>query len=128
MPFLPIAAAFTVGLIGAVAVGYRSGYSFGSLVMGATLVAAMTGLAASVLQFLPQRGFVPAAVVAGVVLGLLATAAMQWAEVVGFGTLREPVAIVWPVAIVTGLLLSRASGMDAPKMRNRPDLDGPRAR
>jgi hypothetical protein len=125
---LPMGAAFFIGLVGAVAVGYRTGYSLGSLLMGATLVAAMAGLAGSVLQFLPQRAFLPAAVIAGVILGLLVPPALHWLEVMGFGTVRDPVAIVWPVAIVTALIWSRASGMNVPTMRKRPDLDGPRAR
>ena len=128
MNFLPILAAFAIALIGGIAVGLRPGYSFQALLIGATLVAAMTGLAGSVLQFLPRRGFMPTAIIAGVILGVIVTPMLDWAQVLGFGRVREPVAIIWPVAIVTGLIWSRSSGMDAPTMRRRPDLDGRRAR
>lgn len=124
MQFMPIVAAFVIALVGGVAVGFRPGYSFGTLFMGATIVAAMTGLAASVLQFLPQRAFLFVAAIAGSILGLLVPPMLQWAEVLGFGDVRGPVSLVWPVAAVTALLLSRASGMQLPRLRRpRANLD-----
>ncbi len=129
MRFMPIAAAFVIALIGSVAVGLRPGYSFGSLLMAATIVAAMTGLAASVLQFLPQRSFMPAATLSGVILGLMVGPMMNWAQVLGFGDVRGPASVVWPVAVVTGLLWSRTAGLDFPTMRRRrSEIDHPRAR
>lgn len=119
MRFLPIVAAFVIALLGAVAVGLRPGYPFDTLLIGATMAAAMTGLAASVLQFLPQRYFLPTAVIAGCVLGLLIAPMLNWAQVFGFGDVRNAAAVVWPVAVVAALLLSRASGLDFPTMRRR---------
>jgi hypothetical protein len=119
MRFMPLVSAFVIALIGAVAVGLRPGYPFVTLLIGATIVSAMTGLAASVLQFLPQRLFLPTAVVAGSVLGLLVVPMLGWAEVFGFGDVRAAAALVWPVAAVAGLLLSRASGLDFPTTRRR---------
>jgi len=124
MRFMPLISAFVIALLGAMAVGLRPGYAFGSLLLGATIVSAMTGLAASVLQFLPQRHFLPAAIVAGCILGLMVAPMLGWAEVLGFGRVRGAASVVWPVAAVSGLLLSRASGMDFPAMRRRrPRLD-----
>lgn len=129
MRFMPIVSAFAIALIGAVAVGLRPGYPFSSLLIGAAIVAAMTGLAASVLQFLPQRHFMPTAIIAGVILGLMVGPMMNWAQVLGFGDVRSPASVVWPVAVVTGLLWSRASGLDFPTMRRRrSEIDQPRAR
>jgi len=119
MRFIPLVAAFVIALVGAVAVGLRPGYPFDSLLIGAAIVSAMTGLAASVLQFLPARRFLPVAVISGAVLGLLVAPMLRWAEVLGFGEVRGAAALVWPVAVVAGLLLSRASGLDFPAMRRR---------
>jgi len=119
MRFMPIVSAFVIALLGAVAVGLRPGYPFGALLMGATIVAAMTGLAASVLQFLPQRHFLPAAIAVGCLSGLLVVPMLNWAQVLGLGHVRNAAAVVWPVAVVVALLLSRASGLDFPTMRRR---------
>jgi hypothetical protein len=119
MRFMPIVFSFLIALVGAAAVGLRPGYPFATLLMGATIVAAMTGLAASVLQFLPQRLFLPTAIAAGCVLGLLVAPMLNWAEVLGFGDARGAASVVWPLAAVVGLLLSRASGLDFPTMRRR---------
>jgi hypothetical protein len=129
MRFMPILSAFVIALIGGIAVGLRPGYSFGTLFVGATLVAAMTGLAASVLQFLPQRYFMPVAIVAGVILGWMVSPMLNWAQVMGFGDVRGPASLIWPIAIVTGLLWSRSAGLDFPTMRrSRTELHQPRAR
>jgi hypothetical protein len=119
MRFLPIAATFVIALLGAAAVGFRPGYAFSTLLLGAVIVAAMAGIAASVLQFLPQRLFLPSAIVAGSVLGLLVAPMLNWTQVLGWGDVRGAASIVWPVAAVAGLLLSRAAGLDFPTMRRR---------
>jgi hypothetical protein len=119
MRFMPIASTFVIALLGAVAVGFRPGYPFDTLLLGAVLVSAMTGIAASVLQFLPQRLFLPAAIAAGCVLGLLVAPMLNWAQVLGWGDVRGAASLVWPVAAVSGLLLSRAAGLDFPTMRRR---------
>lgn len=119
MRFMPIASTFVIALLGAVAVGFRPGYPFDTLLLGAVLVSAMTGIAASVLQFLPQRLFLPAAIAAGCVLGLLVAPMLNWAQVLGWGDVRGAASLVWPVAAVSGLLLSRAAGLDVPTMRRR---------
>ena len=121
MRFMPLGVAFLIALVGALALGLRPGYPFATLLIGATIAAAMTGIAASVLQFLPQRGFVPAAILGGAALGLIVTPLLTWADALGVGDARRAVAIVWPVAVVAGLLLSRASGLDFPSPRRRRD-------
>jgi hypothetical protein len=72
-----------------------------------------------VLQFLPQRHFLPAAIVSGCALGLLVAPMLHWTQAIGFGDVRGAVSVVWPVAAVSGLLLSRAAGLDFPTMRHR---------
>lgn len=128
MRFLPIVAAFTIALIGAVAVGFRPGYAFSTLFIGATTVAAMTGLAVSVLQFLPPRYFLPTAIVSSVILGLLVTQILRWSAILGFGLAQDAVALVWPVAIMAGLFWGHATGMDFPTIRRRSTVEQPRAR
>ena len=117
MPFIPIASAFVIAIVGALAVGFRSGYPFGALLLGATTVAAMTGLASSVLQFVPPRHYLIAAAVAGTLLGLLVGPLLAAAETIGFGDVRGITALIWPVAVVAGLVLSRLSGMQLPTPR-----------
>ena len=119
MPLIPIASAFVIAIIGALAVGFRPGYPFGALLLGATTIAAMTGLAASVIQFVPQRYYLLAAIVAGTAVGLLVGPLLAMAEVIGFGDVRGASALVWPVAAVASLILSRASGMQLPSLRRR---------
>jgi hypothetical protein len=128
MPLVPILSAFVIALLGAMAIGLRPGYSFGTLLLGATIVSAMTGLAASVLQFLPSRYFLPGAIVLGGGLGLMVGAMLGWAHALDFGAVRSTVDLVWPVAAVTGLLISRASGMQLPALRRRRRIDSPHVR
>jgi|SRR5690606_2656927 len=119
MHLMPIVYAFIIALVGGVAVGMRPGYPFESILLGATIAAAMTGLAATMVQFVPQRYFVLAASVGGALLGLVAGQMLGWARVLDFGPVRGPFLIVLPVAIVAGLLLSRATGMRLPSLRRR---------
>lgn len=119
MPLIPMIAGFVIALAGAVIFAFRPGFPFGTLVLGATIVAAMTGLAASALQFLPKRYFLAVAVVAGSIMGLLVALMLRWAEELGFGDVRGTTTFVWPVATVAALLLSRASGMRLPSLRRR---------
>jgi len=123
MPLVPIVYAFVIALIGAVAVGLRPGYPFGALLLGATIVSAMTGLAASVLQFLAPRYFLVGAIVLGTTLGLLVGFMMRSADVLNFGDVRTAANLVWPVAVVAGLVLSRMSGMRLPSAWRRRKLD-----
>jgi hypothetical protein len=119
MPLVPIVFAFALALAGALALGFRPGYPFGPLLFGATIVAAMSGIAASVLQFLPQRYFVLFGLAAGTLLGLLVTPLLGVAETLEFGEVRGAVAWVWPIALVAALLWSRALGMRLPALRRR---------
>ena len=119
MRLIPMTSAFVIALLGAVAVGLKPGYPFGTLVFGATIVAAVTGIAASVLQFLPDRHYALVAVVAGVSLGFLVARMMGIAEALGFGDVRRVSTVVWPTAVVAALLISRAFGMHLPRFRRR---------
>jgi hypothetical protein len=114
MRVMPIVSAFVIALIGAMAVGLRPGFPFSALLLGATLVAALTGVAASVLQFASERYFSAAAILTGAALGMLVPTLMDLAQSIGFGDLRGGSAVVWPVAAVVGLLFSRSSGMRLP--------------
>jgi hypothetical protein len=119
MRFIPMASAFIFALAGAVAVGLRPGYPFGGLLLGATAVAAMAGLGASAIQFVPRRYFVPVAVLGGTALGLLVALLLGAADGLYVGDVRGSVTAVWPAAVVGALLLSRASGMRMPGLRRR---------
>lgn len=124
MRFIPIISAFVVALIGGIAVGLRPGYPFGSILIGAAIVAAMTGLASSVLQFVSNRFYLLAATIVGVALGLLVPPMLGMAEVIGFGDVRGAASVVWPVAVVVGLVLSHEAGMQLPRLRRwRPRLN-----
>ncbi|MCC7008804.1 MAG: hypothetical protein IT184_08315 [Acidobacteria bacterium] len=123
MRFLqPLALAFVLAVAGALATGMRPGWPFSTLLIGATLAAAMTGLVASVLQFLPERLYLPFAILAGAVVALFVSASLQAIEVMGFGSVRDTTVYVWPVAAIVTLLVSRASGMRLPSLRRRRSL------
>lgn len=124
MPLMPMGSAFVIALLGAVAVGLRPGYTFGTLLLGATIAAAMAGLAASAAQFLPGRYFLPTAVIGGSILGLVVAAMLRAARVLDFGDVHDATALIWPVAIVSALMLSRSWGMHLPRLRRT----GPRRR
>jgi hypothetical protein len=79
----------------------------------------MAGLAASVVQFLPPRHFFLFAVIAGCGLGLLVEPALDAARGLGFGDVRQSTSLIWPVAAVTALLLSRSAGLAIPRLRRR---------
>ncbi len=67
----PMAIAFVIAIFGAAAIGIRPGSGsddWGPILVGATLAAAMTGIVASIMQFLPQRLFVASAAVGGMVV------------------------------------------------------------
>lgn len=120
MLLMPVSSAFLIALVGGLAVGLRSGYPFLPILVGATLVAAMTALASSVLQFLPQRFYMAGAVLTGVAVGMVVWPMLEFAEVMGLGPVRGPLLGVWPVAAVSSLLLSRSWGMRMPHVRHRP--------
>lgn len=127
MRFMAMVSAFVIALVGATAVGLRPGYPFGTLLLGATILAAMTGMAASVLQFLPQRYFFSATIAGGIALGLLVATLLRAARVLDFGDVHGATIVVWPVAAVVALFLGRASGMQMAKLRRRrTNLDHPR--
>ena len=117
---IPLVAGFLLALGGALIVGLRPGYPFTTLLIGATIVAAMAGLAASVLQLLPQRHFILAAVIAGSLLGLVVAPLLSTVEALGAGDVRGAATFVWPAALVAALLLSRAAGLRMPPRRRRP--------
>ena len=123
MSLIPIATAFVVALVGATAIGLRPGYSFGTLLTGATMVAAVTGIVATVLEFLARHHFVPAAIVVGTIAGLLVAPLLGITQTLGIGDTRDPVIVVWPIATVAGLLFSRAAGMQLPALRRRPRME-----
>ena len=119
MPVLPIVSAFVLALIGAVAVGLRPGYSFEALLIGATLTAAMVGVAASVLQFVPQRTFLLFAIITGCALGLMVDPTLHAARGLGFGDVRQATSLICPVAAVAALIVSRSAGLALPTLRRR---------
>ena len=119
MPLMPMISAFVIALAGSLIFGLRPGFPFGALLLGSTVAAAMTGVTASVLQFLPQKYFIPAAIAAAVLLGGLVTAMLTVTESLGFGGVRRGMLLVWALSIGVGLLWSRAAGMRLPPLRRR---------
>lgn len=117
MRVMPMVSAFVIALVGAVAVGLRPGYGFAPLLLGATIASAMTGMAASALQFLPQRYFLPAAILGGSLTGLVVGALLQAAQVLDTGPVRGMTLGVWPATVVAALVVSRVSGMKLPRLR-----------
>jgi hypothetical protein len=93
------------------------GADFAVIVIGSTLTAATTGIIAAAMQFLPKRWFNVCTVLASVVTWMLVSRLLST-----FGHLWQiPIAgrvgIAWAVGSATALILSRASGMQLPRLR-----------
>ena len=113
----PMAIAFALSLISVLILEFRPGFDASILwpvVIGAMLTAAITGIIVTAMQFLPQRFFLPMAIVAGVAVALLVPGLLTTLSRLGLVSLRAPTTLVWPLASVTGLLISRAAGVRFP--------------
>ena len=113
----PMTIAFLVASLGAAAVGVRPGASwpdFAPLLVGATLVAAMSGLIASIMQFLPYRLFAPFTLVAGAVVALAVLVLLRAAEYMGLGRAPASTFFVWALAVMVALVVSREFGVRMP--------------
>ena len=116
----PMALAFVIALLGAAAVEIRpgsGGEDWAAILLGATLAAAMTGLVASIMQFLPQRLFAPSAAVAGMAVALGVSALLYAAETIWLGPIAPSTVFVWAAAAIVALLVTRASGVRLPPVR-----------
>lgn len=117
----PMLIAFIIAMLGAAAVAIRPGAGaddWGPLLMGAALSAAATGIAASVLQFLPPRLFGVWAIVAGMGVAFVVAALLSAAAMIGLAPIPAPTALVWAGAAIVGLFVSRASGVRLPPARS----------
>ena len=116
----PMAVAFVLAFVGAAAFAIRPGFSAADLwpiVVGTTLTAALTGIVASVLQFLPQRFFALLTLLAAAVIGILVSGLLAAADTIWLRPAAAPVAFVWPCAAAAALLVARADGMRLPRLR-----------
>jgi hypothetical protein len=116
----PMAIAFVIAMIGAAAVGIRPGSSaadWGPLLLGAALAGAMTGIVATIMQFLPQRLFLPSAVVAGMIVAFGVSALLYAAGAIWLAPVPTATVYVWAGAAIAALLVSRASGLRLPPVR-----------
>ena len=117
----PMAIAFLIAIFGAAAIAIRPGSSavdWGPIVVGGAMAAAMTGIVASIAQFLPQRLFVAAAVVGGMVVAFIVSALLYAAGTIGLAPIAPATAFVWAAAAVVALLVTRASGVRLPPVRS----------
>jgi hypothetical protein len=115
-----MAIAFVVAAIGAAAIGLRPGANWSNmapLLTGATLAAAMTGLVASIMQFLPNRLFSPFTLVAGAVVAIAVFVLLRAGEYMGLERAPVSTAFAWALAAVVALIVSRESGMRLPALR-----------
>jgi hypothetical protein len=115
----PIFMAFAIAATGAVVIGLRSGGPWPPIVVGVMLAAAMTGILGVVLQFLPQRLFMPLTILSGIAVGLLISVALYAFEVMGFGAAPRSTIVVWPIATIFALLISRRDGLRVSAIRTR---------
>ena len=85
--------------------------------VGAALTAAATGIVASTLQFLKQRYFAVFTIVASAVIWLLVSMLVAAFSYDWFSPASRRMSVAWPIGAATALILSRASGMQAPRLR-----------
>ena len=117
----PMAIAFVIAIFGAAAVGIRPGSGsgdWGPILVGAALAAAMTGIAASIMQFLPQRLFVAAAVVGCMVVALSVSALLYAAGTIWLAPIPTATVFVWAASAFVALVVTRASGVRLPPVRS----------
>ena len=124
----PMAIAFALSLISALILEFRGGFDLNVLwpvVVGAVLTAAVTGIIATAMQFLPRRLFLEVTVVAGVAVALILSPLLTTFSRLWLVPLGAPTAFVWPLASVAGLLISRAAGVRFPHWvpRRLPRID-----
>jgi hypothetical protein len=111
---------FVVALLGASVVEIRPGSSaadWASILVGAALAAAMTGIAAAILQFLPQRLFVPAAAAGGVAVALCVSALLDAGEGIWLRPIAAVTTLVWAGASIVALMVTRRAGVRLPPLR-----------
>ena len=116
----PMALAFVVALLGAAAVEIRPGAGaadWGAIFVGATVAAAMTGIAAAIVQFLPERMFVAAAVVGGMAVAFCVSALLYAADSIWLRPITAATAFVWAGASITALVVTRRAGVRLPPLR-----------
>lgn len=99
----PMALTFVAALLGASVVEIRPGAGaadWASILVGAALAAATTGIAAAILQFLPQRLFVPAAAVGGMAVAFCVSALLYAAEGIWLRPIPAVTTFVWAGASI----------------------------
>ena len=116
----PMALAFVAALFAAAAVTLRpgaGGVDWASILVGSALTAAMTGIAATIVQFLSSRAFAGIAVVAGILVALAVALLLRAAEYIGLEPLPAATIFVWGAAAIVALFVSRAAGVKLPPFR-----------
>ena len=116
----PMSLGFVIALFGAAAVEIRPGSGaadWAAILVGAALAGAMTGIVASIMQFLPERLAVPSAIVGGMVVGFGVSALLYAAETIWLSPITSSTVFVWTGSAVVSLLVTRASGVRLPPVR-----------
>ena len=87
------------------------------IVVGSALTAAATGIVASTMQFLKQKSFAVFTVVASAAIWLLVSVLVSAVSYDWFSPASRRMSLAWPIGAATALILSRTSGMSAPRLR-----------
>ena len=82
------------------------------------MAAAMTGIVASIMQFLPQRLFLASAVVGGMVVAFSVSALLYAAETIWLSPIASSAVFVWAAAALIALLVTRSAGVRLPPVRS----------
>lgn len=117
----PMAIAFVIAIFGAAAIGIRPGSGsddWGPILVGAALAAAMTGIIAAIMQFLPQRLFLASAAVGGILVAFTVSAILYAAETLWLQPIASSTVFVWAAAALVALLVTRSAGVRLPPVRS----------
>jgi hypothetical protein len=126
MAYRPVFLAFLAAAIGAAIVGVSVGFApnradWPALFVGVVSTAAMTGLVASGVQFLPNRHYGSVSVGAGVFVAFAVAVLLRAGEsILGIGRVPAATVVVWAAAVILALILTREAGHRLPPVPRPP--------
>jgi hypothetical protein len=124
--YRPVFLAFGAATLGAAVVALALSFAGGraewlALLLGAVSTAAMTGLIASGIQFLPNRHYSAVTVLSAIVVGLAVNVLLRAGETtMGLGRVPAATVVVWAAAVILSLIVTRESARRLPPVERPP--------
>lgn len=124
--YRPVFLSFIAAALGAAVIGLSLGFvpsraDWQALLLGAVSTAAMTGLVASGVQFLPNRHYASVTVISGVAVAILVGVLLRAGEsVMGIGPVPIATGLVWAAAVIVALIVHREWSHRLPPVEKPP--------